>query len=64
LHHSPVDKSTLDASVTNLIDAVNDVPDVSAGYKVWKEAFDSGRGGVFNIPVATIIESIESIVNQ
>ena len=66
LRHSPVDKSTLDSSVTELIliDAEKDVPDVSEGYKVWKEAFDSGRAGVFNIPVARIIESIESIINQ
>lgn len=64
LPHSPVDKSTLDASVTNLIDTIEDIPDVSEGYKVWKEAFDSGQGGVFNIPVAQIIEYIESIVNQ
>jgi hypothetical protein len=64
LPHSPVDKSTLDASVTNLINIVEDVPDVSEGYKAWKDAFDAGQGGVFNIPVAQIIEYIEGIVNQ
>lgn len=64
LPHSPVDESTLDASVTNLVETVEDLPDISEGYAYWKDAYDSGQGGVFNIPVAQIIEYIESIINQ
>jgi len=64
LPHAPVDASTLDASVTALLDTVDDVPDVSEGYETWKEDFDTGEGGVFNIPVARIIEYIDSVIDQ
>ncbi len=64
LPHAPVDTSTLDASVTKLVETTKDVPVVSDGYDIWKKAFDSGQGGVFNIPVAKIVEYIEGVVNK
>jgi len=62
LPHAPVDQEALNASVVSLAAESAPMPDISDGYARWREAYDSGRGGVFNIPVAKIIEYIESIV--
>lgn len=63
LPHSPVSEKTLDNSVTSLvIENTSDLPDVSEGYKTWKEAFDKGQGGIFTIPVSQIVQYIEDIV--
>lgn len=64
LPHSPVSKKTLDASVKTLVETRQSVPDITEGYNTWKQAFYSGQGGVFDIPVAKIIEYVESVVNQ
>ena len=63
LPHSPVSEKTLNDSVTSLaIEHADEVPDVSDGYKTWKEAFDKGEGGIFTIPVNQIIQHIEDII--
>ncbi len=63
LPHSPVSEKTLDDSVTTLaLEQSEDLPDISEGYEVWKEAFDKGEGGIFTIPVQQIIQFIEDIV--
>ncbi len=65
LPHSPVSEKTLDDSVTSLaIENTSDLPDVSEGYKTWKEAFDNGQGGIFTIPVSQIVQYIEDIVTD
>ena len=64
LPHSPVDRTTLDASVTELVRETKDMPDISAGYTAWREPFDAGKAGVFNIPVNKIIEYIEQAANS
>jgi len=64
LPHAPVSAETLDASVTGLIEVrQNDLPDISEGFDMWKEAFDSGDAGVFTIKVSEIVQYIEDIVN-
>ncbi len=64
LPHSPVSQKTLDESVTKLIkDNALSLPDISEGYKIWKEAFDKGQAGVFTISVDKIIQNIEDSVN-
>ncbi|MGF1528498.1 MAG: hypothetical protein ACFCBW_17115 [Candidatus Competibacterales bacterium] len=64
LPHAPVDEKTLELSLIKLTGTANQLPDISEGYSVWKEAFDSGEGGVFNISVSQIIEYIEQVVGQ
>jgi len=62
--HAPVSAETLDASVTELIEMrETDLPDVSEGYQMWREAFDKGEAGVFTISVREIIQFIEDAVN-
>jgi hypothetical protein len=64
LQHSPVSNKTLDASVTKLIETKETLPDFTQGYNAWKEAFDAGKAGVFDVPVAEIITTIESFFNK
>lgn len=64
LPHAPVDESTLNESVTQQFKGSKAIPDISNGYKLWKEPFDKGEAGVFNIPVKRIIEHIEQIINK
>jgi hypothetical protein len=64
LPHAPVDIKTLKLSLTRMIGTTKSLPDISDGYAVWKEAFDSGEGGVFNITVNKIIQYIEEVAGQ
>lgn len=65
LPHSPVSAETLDLSVTNLIETqLSELPEISEGYQLWREAFDRGEAGVFTIPVKQIIQYLEDIVNE
>ena len=64
LPHAPVDAKTLKLSLIKKIGTTKDLPDISEGYSVWKKAFDSGEGGVFNISVDKIIEYIEEVVGK
>ncbi len=64
LPHAPVDEQTLDESVTQLVGSKKEMPDISQGNKNWREPFDKGKAGVFNIPVGKIVQYIEDVVNQ
>lgn len=64
LPHAPVDEKTLNDSVTALLREGGPMPDISEGYRAWREPFDAGNAGVFNIPVAKIIGFIEDIVSK
>ncbi len=55
LPHTPVSQATLDASVTQLSDAVAEWPDVEPGIAQWRQ----DQGGVFTISVAQIVQIID-----
>ena len=61
--HLPVDRTTLDSSVTELTISMTKSPDIADGYALWRESFDAGEGGVFNIPVRDIVQIIEDSIN-
>lgn len=62
--HIPVDRTTLDSSVTALVMSVPNPPEISDGYAVWRDGFDAGEAGVFNIPVSAIVQIVEDSLNQ
>lgn len=64
LPHAPVDQKSLNDSVTDLLREGGPMPDISEGYGAWREPFDSGNAGVFDIPIAKIIGFIEDIVSK
>jgi hypothetical protein len=60
LQHIPVSQGSLDASVIRLSAVDTEFPDPSAGIAEWRRA----RGGVFTIPIAEIVASIETMLAQ
>ena len=55
LEHTPISREAFAASVIKLLDEKAKIPDFSAGYEDWKKA----NGGVFTLPLAKIVETIE-----
>jgi len=62
IHHTPFAAEALQRSV---IELVGDGPvpgSFEQGYAIWKQAFDSGKGGVFTITVAESITFCEEVL--
>jgi hypothetical protein len=64
LPHFPVSRATLDASCIGLLGARVPDPEYLRGYEVWREAFDAGQAGVFDIPVADIVSFVQDAIIQ
>lgn len=64
LPHFPVSEATLNKSVTTLLGVMAVNQEYLDGYKTWKEAFDSGKAGVFTIDLKEIVNIIEQSINQ
>ena len=64
LPHLPVTARSLDESVTELLESgVGYLPDISSSYEAWKAGYLDGEAGVFDKPIADIVQSIEDLVN-
>ncbi|MBM7845441.1 hypothetical protein [Herpetosiphon giganteus] len=64
LNHFPVVASTLEQSLTELVDTNVSNPGFMEGYDSWREAFVQGKAGVFNISVSEIINIVEEMINK
>lgn len=62
--HLPFLRESIDKSLTKLESSNNKLPDFIDGYNQWKEAFDSGKGGIFTISVKKAVEYVEQTMNQ
>ncbi len=62
--HLPIAPEALRASVTKLSGKTRSLPDYREGYQMWREAFDSDKGGFFTISVADCVEYMEQAINQ
>ncbi len=61
--HLPYSGPSLRKCLRALESSGNKVPsDYEAGYKVWREAFDSGKGGIFTLDVAGVLDGMEKAV--
>jgi hypothetical protein len=56
--HLPFAESAVEQSVTTLERESGSIPDYAEGYRLWREAFDAGKGGIFSISVADAFESV------
>ena len=56
--HLPYSKEALVGSVTELVGEAESLPEFQDGYQLWKEAFEAGEAGVFEIAVADAIEGV------
>ena len=64
ISHLPFSKESILKSLTDLDSSDNNLPDFEEGYNEWKQAFDSGKGGIFTIEVKEAVEYVEQIMNQ
>jgi hypothetical protein len=65
IHHMPFAADAIDRSVVELVESSAPVPaSFEEGYRLWKEAFDAGKGGVWTITVAEAISACEKILAQ
>jgi hypothetical protein len=63
--HLPYSGSSLRKCLVALESSGNRVPsDYEAGYKIWREAFDSGKGGIFTLDVAGVLDGMEKATAQ
>ncbi|WP_050025020.1 hypothetical protein [Verrucomicrobium sp. BvORR034] len=56
--HLPFAESAIQQSVTTLERESGPVPDFAEGYRMWHEAFTTGKGGIFTISVADAFETV------
>ncbi|WP_299124397.1 hypothetical protein [uncultured Winogradskyella sp.] len=62
--HLPFDKEAIIKSLTELESTTDELPDFMDGYLQWKEAFDSGKGGVFTIEVKEAVDFVDQSMNR
>jgi TonB family protein len=63
VNHMPFLQKALDKSGLKLLEEKTDLPDFAEGYRMWREAFDGGRGGVYSMTVAAAVSVIETGMN-
>jgi hypothetical protein len=61
--HMPYQEAALRASLVGVAGQSPDAPDLD-GYKIWKDAFDQGKAGIWSIPLSEAIGAMEKIANQ
>jgi hypothetical protein len=65
IHHMPFAAEAIDKSVIELAASDRPVPaSFEEGYRLWKEAFDKGKAGVFTVTVAESITFCEEVLNR
>ncbi len=64
IHHLPFAESAVERSVTTLERESGPVPDFAEGYRMWRQAFDAGKGGVFTITVAEAFDAVTTIARD
>jgi hypothetical protein len=64
IQHLPFAESAVERSVTNLEVASAPLPPFDEGYRLWREAFDAGKAGVFTITVAEAYDAVTGIARR
>jgi hypothetical protein len=63
-NHLPFSKDAIDKSVLKLLKENVDLPDFEGGYRLWREAFEAKRAGIYTITVAEAVSVMEASLNQ
>ena len=64
VNHMPFALDAIEKSGLKLLKEKTDLPDFEEGYRLWREAFEARRGGVYTITVAEAVGVIEKGLNQ
>jgi len=62
--HAPILESALLASVLERVDEEVDLDGFDEGYKTWLAAYLEGEAGLFSMPLAEIVSSIEATLSR
>jgi hypothetical protein len=60
--HMPYAEESLEDCVIAMESESSELPAYEEGYKLWREAFESGDAGVFTVPVVEAISFVEQSV--
>jgi hypothetical protein len=60
----PLTESAIDGSGPKLLTEKADLPGYEKGYRLWREAFDAGRGRVLTISIAHAVEVVEASLHR
>ena len=64
ISHMPFTEDAIKRSVTKIVNEPATLPSFAEGYADWRKAFESGKGGVFDVTVAEGVGIIEQIANR
>jgi hypothetical protein len=64
LPHLPVSLQTLELSCTKLIGRSDPNPRYLPGYRMWRQAYDAGRAGIYTISIAEILDLTEKMLQK
>lgn len=62
MNHAAVSRMTLDASLVAADGEADADESWRDGYAVWRQAYDNGDAGIFEIPISEILGYIEMVV--
>ncbi|SEM36225.1 hypothetical protein SAMN02800694_0789 [Luteibacter sp. UNCMF331Sha3.1] len=62
MNHAAVSRATLDASLLAHEGAADTDEAWRDGYAVWRQAYDNGDAGIFDLPIPEILGYIEMVV--
>ena len=62
LSHIPILREALDGSVTERVSESSRLPDYSADYEPWRDAYEKGEAGVFSGTVAEAVDYVAAEV--
>lgn len=64
VRHIPIVEKALNKSAAKLLREDVELPDYEEDYGKWRDAFDAGRAGIYNITLAEAVSEVEASLNQ
>lgn len=64
VHHIPMDKEVFKNSITKLTGYKKVDASYEDGYMQWREAFESGKGGIFTIGISEVMETLDQVMPE
>jgi len=64
VNHMPFLEEAIEKSGLKLLKDKVDLPDYEGGYRLWREAFDAERAGVYSITVGEAVTVMETALNR
>ena len=63
VNHMPFAEEAIEKSAVKLLKEKVELPDFEEGYRIWREASEGGRAGIYTLTVAEAVTVMESVLN-